>query len=199
MKILQCCSLKMTNSTQYAALQIHSGNQWQQTSESLFSGNEDGQTSHDTTPTQATASSPSIPRPQTPTGSQTPTSSRTPASSQTQMPTATADLTPTSSRTPISFRLPKFDPDLESALEKDSFFNPNKRAKLIWKACEALAGYCREKDQVVTHSLQEGLATALLQRAPNSFGDPATINQDPAVSNNYTSSQFLPLKPSFCY
>ena len=176
-----------------------------QASESLFSGNEDGQTSHDTTPTQATASSPSVTRPQTPTGSrtlarsQTPTSSRTPASSQTQTPTATAHLTPTSSRTPISFRLPKFDPDLESALEKDAFFNPNKRAKLIRKACEALAGYCREKDQVVTPSLQEGLATALLQRAPNSLGDPATINQDPAVSNDYISSQFLPLQPSFCY
>ena len=41
----------------------------------------------------------------------------------------------------LPFTLPVFEPDLEQAIEKDAFYDPQKRSKLIRKACEAMAGW----------------------------------------------------------
>ena len=79
------------------------------------------------------------------------------------------------------FKLPKFDPDLETALQNDAVYNPHKRAKIIRKACEALLGFHRENETEVTTTSQEELAEVLLERAPQSLSDPAKISKDPAV------------------
>ncbi len=71
---------------------------------------------------------------------------------------------------------------MEEALEKDTFFNPNKRAKLVRRACDALAGYCREHDLQPTGELQAKLSDILISRAPNSLSDPTHISKDPSVS-----------------
>ena len=72
---------------------------------------------------------------------------------------------------PPGFSLPSYEPDLEQAIKSDSFYNPYKRAKLIRKSCEALAGYCRENEMPVTTELRSHLATALVQLAPKSLSD----------------------------
>ena len=72
---------------------------------------------------------------------------------------------------PPGFALPSYEPDLEQAIKSDSFYNPYKRAKLIRKSCEALAGYCRENEIPVTTELRSNLATALVQLAPKSLSD----------------------------
>ena len=72
---------------------------------------------------------------------------------------------------PPGFSLPSYEPDLEQAIKSDSFYNPYKRAKLIRKSCEALAGYCRENEIPVTTELRSHLATALVQLAPKSLSD----------------------------
>ena len=72
---------------------------------------------------------------------------------------------------PPGFSLPTYEPDLEQAIKSDSFYNPHKRAKLIRKSCEALAGYCRENEVPVTTELRNHLATALVQLAPKSLSD----------------------------
>ena len=74
----------------------------------------------------------------------------------------------------LPFTLPVFEPDLEQAIEKDAFFNTQKRAKLIRKACEAMAGYCRENNTTPTPDLREELAKTLVSMAPRSLSDPTT-------------------------
>ena len=51
--------------------------------------------------------------------------------------------------TTLQFKLPKFDPDIKMALRKDAVYNPQKRAKIVRKACEALLGFTRESDTEV--------------------------------------------------
>lgn len=67
--------------------------------------------------------------------------------------------------------MPTYEPDLEQAIKSDSFYNPHKRAKLIRKSCEALAGYCRENELPVSTELKSNLAKALVQLAPKSLSD----------------------------
>lgn len=74
----------------------------------------------------------------------------------------------------LPFTLPVFEPDLEQAIKKDAFYNPQKRAKLIRKACEAMAGYCRENSTTPTTDLREELAKTLVSMAPRSLSDPTT-------------------------
>ena len=74
----------------------------------------------------------------------------------------------------LPFTLPVFEPDLEQAIEKDAFYNPQKCSKLIRKACEAMAGYCRESNTTPTPELREELAKSLLSMAPRSLSDPTT-------------------------
>ena len=62
----------------------------------------------------------------------------------------------------LPFMLPIFELDLELAIKKDAFYNPQKRAKLIRKASEAMAGYCRENHIVPTTDLREELAKTLV-------------------------------------
>ena len=73
----------------------------------------------------------------------------------------------------LPFTLPLFEPDLEQAIKKYAFFNPQKRAKLIRKACEAMAGYCRENSTTPSMDLQE-LAKTLISMAQRSLSDPTT-------------------------
>ena len=69
------------------------------------------------------------------------------------------------------------------ALRKDAVYNPQKRAKIVRKACKALLGFTTESDTEVTTTNQEELAEALLQRAPQSLSDPAKLSKDPVVGN----------------
>ena len=63
---------------------------------------------------------------------------------------------------------------LSKQSKKDAFFNPHKRAKLIRKACEAMARYCHEQDIVPSKELREDLAKTLVKLAPRSLSDPTT-------------------------
>ena len=89
----------------------------------------------------------------------------------------------------LPFTLPVFEPDLEQAIEKDAFYNPQKRAKLIRKACEAMAGYCRENNITPTTDLREELAKTLVSMAPRSLSDPTTGKR--GESSAYVSSYNL--------
>ena len=48
---------------------------------------------------------------------------------------------------------------------------PIKRAKLIRKSCEALAGHCCENEMPVSIELRNNSAKALVQLAPKSLSD----------------------------
>lgn len=89
---------------------------------------------------------------------------------------------------PPGFALPTYEPDLEQAIKSDSFYNPHKRAKLIRKSCEALAGYCRENEMPVTTELKSHLAKALVQLAPKSLSDDGKLAVSYACTRGWKSA-----------
>lgn len=69
------------------------------------------------------------------------------------------------------FKLPHFPPDIKTCINKDAFYTPAQRNKLIKEGCRALRGHCWAKDRSVTNGEKKKLSRMLYELAPKSLGD----------------------------